>query len=75
MAEMPTTYAPPADIELPRSRALTAGLIGLVACAVGFFVDRDHFFRSWLIASPCCEKRIKPTTVPPGKPRDSMHKR
>src|SRR5262249_10725414 len=46
-----TTYAPPvADIEAPRSRALVAGGIGLVACAIGFFVNRDQFFRSWLIA-------------------------
>ena len=27
-----------------------AGAVGLVACAIGFVVDRDHFFRSWLIA-------------------------
>lgn len=45
------TYAPPlADIERPRSRALMAGGIGLLACLIGFFVDRDQFFRSWLIA-------------------------
>jgi len=46
-----TTYAPPvADIDARRSRALVAGIVGLVACAIGFVVDRDHFFRSWLIA-------------------------
>ena len=46
-----TTYAPPtSDIEVPRSRALIAGGIGLVGCAIGFLVDRDQFFRSWLIA-------------------------
>ena len=44
------TYAPPADIDLCRSRALLAGVVGLVACGIGFVVDRDHFFRSWLIA-------------------------
>jgi hypothetical protein len=44
------TYAPPADIDSRRSQALVAGLVGLVACAIGFVVDRDHFFRSWLIA-------------------------
>src|SRR5687767_12676513 len=45
------TYAPPAaDIDSQRSRALIAGLVGLAVCAIGFFVDRDHFFRSWLIA-------------------------
>ena len=45
-----TTYAPPADIDVRRSRALVAGGVGLVACAIGFIFDRDHFFRSWLIA-------------------------
>ena len=39
-----------ADIAIPRSRALIAGGIGLVGCAIGFLVDRDQFFRSWLIA-------------------------
>ena len=48
---METTFAPPvADIATPRSRALIAGGIGLVGCAIGFLVDRDQFFRSWLIA-------------------------
>ena len=48
---MDTTYSPPvADIDARRSRALIAGLVGLVICAIGFLVDRDHFFRSWLIA-------------------------
>ena len=45
-----TTYASPADIDARRSRALVAGGIGLAACALGFIFDRDHFFRSWLIA-------------------------
>jgi hypothetical protein len=44
------TYAPPADLDNRRSKALVAGLVGLVVCAIGFVVDRDHFFRSWLIA-------------------------
>ena len=43
------TYAPPADLDAVRSRALMVGGAGLVACAVGFFFDRDHFFRAWLI--------------------------
>jgi hypothetical protein len=50
MAETPAQYAPPADIDAPRSRALIAGLVGLAGCAIGFLVDRDHFFRSWLVA-------------------------
>src|SRR5688572_3298519 len=46
-----TTYAPPvADIDARRSRALVAGVVGLVVCGIGFVVDRDHFFRAWLIA-------------------------
>jgi hypothetical protein len=44
------TFTPPADLESPRSKALIIGVIGLVGCAAGFFLDRDHFFRSWLIA-------------------------
>jgi len=46
-----TTYAPPvADIDVPRSRALIAGGIGLALCAIGFFVNPQQFYRSWLIA-------------------------
>jgi hypothetical protein len=48
MAEM--DFAPPADIDVRRSRALMAGAAGLVLCGIGFLVDRDHFFRSWLTA-------------------------
>jgi hypothetical protein len=49
--ETTTTYTPPvADIDGPRSRALIAGAVGVVLCAVGFVFDRDHLFRSWLIA-------------------------
>src|SRR5262245_1307076 len=45
------TYAPPvSDIERPRSRALIVAGVGLAGCAIGFVLDRDHFFRSWLIA-------------------------
>jgi hypothetical protein len=46
-----TTYAPPtADIERLRSRALIVGIVGLVGCGIGLLVDRDHFFRAWLVA-------------------------
>jgi hypothetical protein len=46
-----TPYAPPtADLDSRRSRALIAGVVGLALCALGFVLDRDHFFRSWLIA-------------------------
>jgi hypothetical protein len=44
------THTPPGDIELYRARALKAGGAGVVACVVAFVFDRDHFFRSWLIA-------------------------
>ncbi|HET9191580.1 MAG TPA: hypothetical protein VFO21_01810 [Vicinamibacterales bacterium] len=48
---METTYTPPvADIDRRRSVALIAGVVGLAVCALGFVVDRGHFFRSWLIA-------------------------
>ena len=48
---MEMTYSPPvADIDARRSRALVVGVAGLVLCGIGFFFDRDHFFRSWLIA-------------------------
>jgi len=42
-------YSPPADIEARRSRALVIGAGALLLCAVGFFVNRDQFFRAWLI--------------------------
>jgi hypothetical protein len=46
-----TTYAPPvADLERLRSRALVVGLVGLAGCGLGLLVDRDHFFRAWLVA-------------------------
>src|SRR5688572_6491647 len=45
------TYTPPvAEIDARRTRALMVGVAGLVVCGIGFFIDRDHFFRSWLIA-------------------------
>lgn len=48
---METPLNPPAAvIDMARSRALAAGAAGLVACAIGFVIDRDHFFRSWLVA-------------------------
>ena len=43
------TYDPPADIDARRSRALAIGVGALVLCAVGFFINRDQFFRAWLI--------------------------
>ncbi|MBI4888200.1 MAG: hypothetical protein HY824_13990 [Acidobacteria bacterium] len=45
-----TLFAPAADVDLARSRALRAAAVGLAACAIGFVIDRDHFYRAWLIA-------------------------
>jgi hypothetical protein len=46
-ATMP--YTAPADIEARRARALVIGGGALLLCAVGFFLNRDQFFRAWLI--------------------------
>jgi hypothetical protein len=43
-------YSPPQDVADRRGTALIAGIVGLVICAVGFLLDRDHFFRAYLIA-------------------------
>lgn len=43
-------YRAPADTDALRTRALMAAAIGLLGCAIGFVVDRDHFFRAWLMA-------------------------
>ena len=45
-----TAYAAPAELDGLRSRALGAGIVGLVVCGIGFVIARDHFFRAWLIA-------------------------
>jgi hypothetical protein len=45
-----TVYATPAEIERWRSKALIAGGVGVLLCAIGIIFDRDHFFRSWLTA-------------------------
>src|SRR6476619_2269433 len=45
------TFTPPvAEIDARRSKALIVGLVGLALCALGFVIDRDHFFRAWLIS-------------------------
>jgi hypothetical protein len=46
-----TSLNPPvADLEALRKKALMAAGVGLVLCAIGFAVDRNQFFRSWLVA-------------------------
>jgi hypothetical protein len=44
------TYAPPARLAARRGPALVVGAVGLGVCAVGFAVNRDQFFRAYLIA-------------------------
>lgn len=44
------TYSIPEHVTARRGPALIAGALGLVVCAIGFAVDRDHFFRAYLIA-------------------------
>jgi hypothetical protein len=44
-----TTYNPPADIDARRSRALIIGIVSLLICGAGFALNRDQFFRAWLI--------------------------
>ena len=51
MATEIMTFTPPvAEIDARKSRALLIGLVGLALCVLGFFLDRDHFFRAWLIS-------------------------
>jgi hypothetical protein len=46
---MDANYSIPPDVARRRSTALTVGLVGLAVCAIGFFVNREHFFRAYLI--------------------------
>lgn len=47
---MSQPFAPPHEIAALRAKAWTAGAVGLVALAAGYFVDREQFFRSYLVA-------------------------
>src|SRR5687768_12499655 len=42
-------FAPPPALRRLQGPALVAGLVGLALAAVGFFVDRAHFFQAWLV--------------------------
>ena len=47
----PSTRAPEATgIARAQFPALILGVLGLVACAIGFFLDGRTFYRSWLPA-------------------------
>ena len=43
------TYAAPETLIARRKTALLAGVVGLVVCVLGFLIDRDHFFRAYLV--------------------------
>lgn len=45
-----TSYNSPAFVSRLGQRALVVGLIGLAACGAGFFLDKEQFFRSYLVA-------------------------
>ena len=48
---MDVMYTPPADaFESARKKALYIGIVGLVACAVGFALEPAQAFRAWLVA-------------------------
>jgi hypothetical protein len=45
---------PAAEFDARRSRALTAGLVGLAACALGFVIEPAQLYRAWLVAYLLC---------------------
>jgi hypothetical protein len=49
-----TAYTPTPEVAAyldgKRQRALIIGVLGLAACAAGFFMDSAQFYRSWLVA-------------------------
>ena len=42
------SFEPPAGLRRLQAPALVTGLVGLAIAAVGFFVDRAHFYQAWL---------------------------
>jgi hypothetical protein len=42
------SFAPPATLRRLQAPALVTGVVGLALAAVGFFVDRPHFYQAWL---------------------------
>ncbi len=45
-----TSYNPSAFVGRFGQRSLIVGLLGLVACGVGYALDREQFFRAYLVA-------------------------
>lgn len=43
-------FAPPPELRRLQVPFLIAGVVGLVVAALGFVVDRPHFFQAWLVA-------------------------
>jgi len=43
------TYTAPAVVGYLGSRALIVGVVGLIALGIGFFFDKDQFFRAYLV--------------------------
>ena len=55
IVERPPTRRPSPTSRPLRTRALHGrGVAGLVVCAIGFVVDRDHFFRVVADRASCC---------------------
>ncbi len=44
-----TSFAAPAAVDRVQRTALLAGGAGVLACVLGFALDRDVFFRAWLV--------------------------
>src|SRR2546425_846501 len=43
------SYSAPQEVEARRRPVMLAGAVGLVLCALGLLVDREQFFRSYLV--------------------------
>src|SRR2546423_3469229 len=43
------TYTAPEEVEARRRPVMLAGIAALVLCALGLLVDREQFFRSYLV--------------------------
>ncbi|MEW6127323.1 MAG: hypothetical protein AB1757_09805 [Acidobacteriota bacterium] len=46
---MDAAYTAPPELDRLKQRALIVGVIGLALAAVGFFINKDQFFRSYLL--------------------------
>ena len=45
----PAAWAPPADVRRWQTRSLAVGVVGSAACLAGAFLQREQFFRSYLV--------------------------